>query len=672
MANALMRLFRRGPRWERVAGPRATAVLGKTPGQVYREQPALRAVVGFLARNVAATPIKVYERRGDNDRPRDVASQLALLLTRPNASVTTYELVRATVSDILIYGWALWYVVPNADMESGWEATRVPPEWVTQPYTKDGFEPSSWLLQVPQAGRAPVRIQAADCVRFALYDPSDPINPASPVEALKLVLAEQISAYDYRNKVWRNGGLVNRWISRDREASWSPGARERFAKDWKERFSGADGTDTGGTPLLEDGMQLHDAQLNARDAEWAQATTLAREDVAAVYGVNPSMVWHNDTQTYASARDNARALYAETLTPYFDLIQERVNHQLMDLLGMDATRHYAEFDLQSKLQASPEDLLPTLVSATGRPVLLTDEARAILNRPALGGAAAELATPLNLLLGDEMAQATDAGAPGEASRAAPAKSKGWSAKSHQRADAAGAALLTSTLTRFWDRQSKKVLPAIDSAKSRGRLAKADGDPGWWDAERWDRELSADLRPIMLELTRRSGRATLRDVGMDPDGYDSDRTVSYLKAMCDGRAKALNASMLRQLLASLDVDPEEADEDVAKDSPRGVYDKAKSSGAARAGLTLATTAAVWGCKEAIGQRVPASEFERRKTWVHAGSGEANPRDEHLAMDGETVGYDEPFSNGAHWPHDDSLTAEDTYGCQCEVEISIYRR
>ena len=57
----------------------------------------------------------------------------------------------------------------------------------------------------------------------------------------------------------------------------------------------------------------------------------------------------------------------------------------------------------------------------------------------------------------------------------------------------------------------------------------------------------------------------------------------------------------------------------------------------------------------------------KTWVVTSN---NPRASHAHMNGETVPYDEPFSNGAMWPGDiDNLDVEDVANCQCVLEIEI---
>ena len=48
---------------------------------------------------------------------------------------------------------------------------------------------------------------------------------------------------------------------------------------------------------------------------------------------------------------------------------------------------------------------------------------------------------------------------------------------------------------------------------------------------------------------------------------------------------------------------------------------------------------------------------------------NPRPEHALIDGETVGIDETFSNGANWPGDPVLGAEGVANCTCGVTISF---
>lgn len=67
-----------------------------SPGDMYEQQPALRTVTDFIARNIASLPLKCYER-GDDGRRRVRDSALAMLLDRPNAHQTRYDFMVQTV-----------------------------------------------------------------------------------------------------------------------------------------------------------------------------------------------------------------------------------------------------------------------------------------------------------------------------------------------------------------------------------------------------------------------------------------------------------------------------------------------------------------------------------------------------------------------------------------------
>lgn len=167
----------------------------------------------------------------------------------------------------------------------------------------------------------------------------------------------------------------------------------------KHRFSGGEGTDSGGIPILEDGMRFVDPAINDKEAEWAESMRLTREDVAAAYHVNPSIVWSNDGQTYASTRvrESARSLYADTLGPLLRLVQDGIRSKLVPMIGADQ-KSYAEFDITAKLAGSFEGQASVLSTSTGGPWMTRNEARARQNLPAVEGGD-ELIVPMNVTEG---------------------------------------------------------------------------------------------------------------------------------------------------------------------------------------------------------------------------------------------------------------------------------
>lgn len=620
-------------------------VKGMSASKLYETQPALRSVISFLADNVAGLPLKCYVRQPDGGRERDRESALALVLKNPNAWMTGHELIRATVSEYLLHDDSVWLTIP-ANTPSGWTIAVIPRDWLS-PKTRDGLEVDYIQVRTPYGGE--VKLQDGDFLRFAGWSPSGSASTSSRIEALKQILSEQISAWNFRNGVWKNGGRVTQWISRPADTPWGEDARKRFAESWKSKFSGDNGTDTGGTPLLEDGMRLEQTSFNAREAQWAEATKLSREDVCAVYHVNPGLIYHTDATTYASAKDNARALYSDTLAPLLDMLEERINAFLVPRLGLDNT-HYCEFDLDAKLQGSFEERASVMQSSVGAPWMTRNEARAMLNLPAIDGGD-ELVVPLNVLTGGQ-ASPNDVDGVESGYNADRPLSKAREGTRYKAApEDYDAKEITAALRKFFKRQHRSV---SNSMKKSGNWAQ------WWDADRWESELADDLTPIFQRQAARRGAQMVDALGLSGE-FDDERIVNYIKAMALGKSKAINNVTYRELKEALDGD---FDDDALGSTVEGVFQKAEETRADTSGRSFATALAGFAVLEAVRQR--GNGRQAMKTWIVTSG---NPRAEHAALNGETVPYDDEFSNGAMFPGDQVLTPEESCNCQCQVEIFI---
>lgn len=617
---------------------------GMTASQLYESQPALRSVISFLAEEVASLPLKCYVMQEDGGRERDRDSVLAKVLKNPNSHDTAYDLILATVSEYLLHDDCFWLSIP-ANTETGWIVEVLPRDWL-KPLSDNGFELTD--IKVTTSYGAMTTLSPDDVIRFAGWSPMGAASSACRINALKDILTEQISAWQFRNGIWKNQGRVTQWISRPADTPWSDGARDRFAHSWKEKFAGNKGTDTGGTPLLEDGMRLETIPFNSREAQWVEATKLSREDVCAVYHLNPAHLYHVDAQSYASVKENARALYADTLAPILSMISQRINSYLVPKLGLDE-RHYCEFDLDAKLQGSFEERASVMQSAVGAPWMTRNEARAKLNLPAVEGGD-ELVTPLNVLIGgqsspndvDGVESPYNAGNPQRKSNGVKVKSAPGKTDSRE---------ISEALRKFFQRQSRSIAPKLK--------AKSDDFESWWDSERWERELADDLRPIFQRQAVKRGQQAADAAHLGE--FDGSEIEAYIKAMAEGKSKAINNVTYRQLVEALDGD---MDEDALGSTVSGVFEKAEETRADVAGKSFATAVAGFAILEAVRQLAP--QGQAMKTWIVTSS---NPRSSHAMMDGETVPYNDEFSNGAKFPGDQMLTPDESCNCQCQVEIFI---
>jgi len=621
---------------------------------LYRTQPNLRAAISFLADNAAQVPLKVHDRAGDNDRPRVTDSTAALLLQHPNDDMTPFEFRRWMYSDLLLYERFLMLVLPSRDTPSGWEMRPIPASWIMSYNGKSPFAPES--IDIASPGNPPIEVPRERFILLHGYDPTDPMRQYSRIAALKETLHEQVESNAFRRQMWHRGGRFNAYLTRPKDVQqWTEEGFERFRETWKSSWAGSDASEGGGMPILEDGMEIKTVQFNSRDAQWADSVKLAREDVAGIYHFNPALLWPGSGQTYASARDNARALYNDCLAPTLMLATDSLNMRLLPMIGEEPS-HYVVYDISVKTQGTMEERISALQTACGAPFMSRQEVRALMDLPAEPDG--ELIVPLNVLEGG-LASAHDTDPTVERYNAAPEPSSKSEdgRKARGRPNEAEAQLMADVYRSFFERQRKSVVPKLSASE------KADA-PSWWNEERWNRELADDLEKAAIDVSTAAGRRAARRLYRSA-GYDVDRTRAYIRTMCERRAEMVNAKTLDELAAIVDGDWDD-DSDAMKSTPDGVFDNAAENRSESAGHALACSVVGWAALEAVRQNERPGE-DAYKTWVVTSG---NPRASHAAMDGETVKYDEPFSNGAQWPGDiDNLDVEEVANCQCVIDVYI---
>lgn len=635
-------------------GPDApTQVLNYTARQLYNTQDNLSAVVNFLSNSVAQLPLKVYRRGGEDRRERDRTSPASLLLWRPNADQTEYEFIRALAVEYFVFGCVFVWLLPDADSASGWQARIIPTDWVTSTDAVTSYGPER--IHVTACNGRHIEIPRSEFVRFCTYAPGNPGGYVSPISALRQTLEEQIQAGRFRKELWKSSGRLNAQIIRPKDVPWTDEARKRWVTAFRESW-GPGGSKAGSIPLLEDGMEIKPFQTSFKEQQWAESIKLSREAVAAAYGINPSLVWHSDTQTYASSKDNARALYAECLGPVLQMFQQRINSFLLPMVGADPAT-YVEFDLTEKLKGSFEERASILQASVGGPWLTRNEARADNNLPPIEGGD-ELIVPLNVVEGGQASpQDTHMGASGsgkvsvkdmvvETAQKAK-KTQVTVSPTDEEADAVGEAL-----KKFFARQRKSILPKIG--------AKA---VSWWDVRRWDKELADDLEPIIADIVAAHGEIMANALGST---FTAAAVVNYIRKVAESRAKQINSRTLAKLQAAVEAALDSEEETSPQAAAEHEFDVREGFEAALLGTAVSKWASGWATEEATRQ---GEEQGVKRTVYKEWQTGPKARASHAAMDGETVLIYEKFSNGADWPGDDSLDPDESCGCNCTTRIII---
>lgn len=490
--------------------------LALTYEQLWRAQPALRTVTGFLARNVASLGLDPYRRLSDTDRVKATDHPLATLLERPmgfDSPWTKYRLLNTLMHDLTIFDNAFWIKMKGPNGLRGLQP--MPPKMVA-PLGSNPLQPTGYRL----IGNAKhIDLRPDEVVHFHGYNPADQRSGVAPVETLRQILAEEYSATVYREQMWRNGARVAGYITRPTTAPrWSPEARARFRADWQSQYAG-DGPATGGTPIMEDGMEFSGSGVTPRDAQYVESRKLTREEVAVAYFVSPVMLGLMDGATFSNVVELHKMLYQDTLPPWLVQISQDIECQLLNDIDLTSRNGsiYVEFNLKGKLNGSFEEQARALQSAVGGPWMTRNEARALNNQSQVDGGD-ELIVPLNVITGG-LASPNDT-APNEPNNL----------------PSNGKASRVTVLRDFFGRQAKAVASRLGAGSS-------DVDEVF-DEQRWNIELTADLAyigaigPVVaINATTRSELVSVM-AGYRPMRAASDLFTSY------GRTRAIEIA--RQL------------------------------------------------------------------------------------------------------------------------------
>src|SRR5690348_1083917 len=288
---------------------------------IYRTQPNVQTVVSFLARNVAQIPLHVFRRTSLTERERlDDRHELVRLLMRPSPDHSHYTYLEALMTDRAIFGehFALKVRDENGDLKL-W---RIPPQNVT---LGDG---GSWLraesfIITSNLGRR--EVPADVLFHLKRHNPDDPRVGLSPLEALRRILNEDEQSGRYRENFWGNAARIEGVLTAGKKMT--EGAMNRLRADWERLNTGE--AASGRTAILEEGMEFKPISFSARDSQYLETRKLSREEVAAVYHVQPAMVGILDHANFANVREQHTMLYQDTLGPDLVSIEEELERQVL-------------------------------------------------------------------------------------------------------------------------------------------------------------------------------------------------------------------------------------------------------------------------------------------------------------------------------------------------------
>jgi HK97 family phage portal protein len=633
----------------------------QTYAQLYERQPNIRKCVDLLARNVGSLAVRLGEQDDVGSFTPRFDHAAAQTLRYPNPFTTRQRFFSGVMGDLATFDNS-YAVKVRLDPIA---LVRIPPQYVI-PF--GGLWPIGYQITMPTGKQ--LKVPPSELIHYrGFYNPSSTLKGLSPIETLRRILAEEESAAGYRQGMWQQGARMAGLIQRPVDAGdWGTETRNQFRAEWEAMFSGDFGS--GRTAILEEGMTWKPMQFNAVEAEYIASRTLNLEECVRAYHI-PRSIAQIPGASKSNIDDEHTQFYQDTLGPWIDLIESETELQFLHSEFPSDQTLVISFDIDQKLRGSFATEAAAYATAVGAPVMTRDEARARRNLPPLPeGQGANIVTPLNVLEGGQPSPRTTL-APQDNPPAGVAPTLGAASLEPGQKDAGGvtyprqvdlvyprirkrhAQKYAEVMSGYFNRQRKAIDSLLGSTKHLKHAAPADIQ-ATLAADRWNRELGDDLYALNVATATAFAERVAKTGGIT---FDESKMYAWLRKNADIAAANINTTTATQVAEKL-ADGTLGPDDTAA-AIRGVFDVAVSSRATQIGLTKVATAANFGAHEAAQQ-----SGYRQKTWQ---TNSDKPRLTH-DIDGETVGIDEPFSNGLAYPGDPSGGADEVAGCTCSLAYS----
>jgi HK97 family phage portal protein len=632
------------------ARDRVLAIYNRAQGAsyswMYQNSPAVRTVIDVIVRNIGQLDLRLYEELSEDERQPQPDHPAAVSLRYPNEYTSSDQFIRALFKDFLIYDNTYALLTPAASSQLN--LAHIPSFMVevqgSSIFAVENYKiwpQGAWTTAGSWGGAGTPKDFAPDQIlHWHGENPADPRVGLSHLDTLRGVIAEDAALQQATVELAQSGLIEPTWIYRPLDApSWSNAARAAFEEDVTNRTRRR----TSKPVVLEEGMEMRSFGVSPRDAEMMEARRWMVSQVATEYGVPLGMVGLDPNIEAARSE-----FYSDVLPPYCEKFTRMLNQRIL-VRVYDFPEGCFEFNLDEKQQG--DDRLRALTSATGRAVMLTNEARAKLNLPPVDGGD-ELVTPLNVVVGDN---------PKPSPQLMPVQQPGAPAQDGSYRSDQGAIGVPPKSVKQLDITAPPPAPALPPPPARvvqfhpRRAADIERQRHNVDlttalvdrhVKRLERSLSAKARPNWGRFTKEFGadlHRTFRQI-IDHEGalyafklggqFDPDQTDHYVEAMAYGAAGALNDSV-RQNVKQLGLD--EAMSRAAQMVPV-------------AGASFGSRATMWAREEAARQ---SPDYEQRqKTWVA-------DTERHAEFDGLTV----PI--GDDWPE---FAPGSQPNCQCTETIS----
>lgn len=343
------------------------------------------ACIRVLAETVGHVPLPLYHRRADGGKDRATDHWAYKLINlRPNAWQTPFEFREMMQGHLALrgnaYAWKKFGKAGEITDLIPLHPDRVQPQRVVNTMSL------RYIYTDPDNVKHVLRQSEVLHLRGMSADGLIGMNP---IEVQRVTLGFGLTTQDYGRRFYENDASAGNWIEfpgkfKDKDA------QDNFKDSWQTAQTGKNRFKT---PVLTEGMKLHEMQLKNTDAQFLETVKYQGGDICRIYRMQPHKVGILDNATFSNIEQQSLEHVTDTCMPWFTRWEERLSLELLD--EDDQQTYFFEFLVDGLLRGDSAARSNFYQKSVLTGWLTRNEARILENRNPLPGLDEPL-QPLNM------------------------------------------------------------------------------------------------------------------------------------------------------------------------------------------------------------------------------------------------------------------------------------
>ena len=323
--------------------------------------PAVACAAALISETIGTLPVKLRERDSKEEVREHPAA--ALLNEEANPWTSAGQLRAELTLDALMQDRGGLALVVRGGSGTPAEIHRLDPQKVTQETAPDG-EPL-YTLQTAQGAR---RVPFTDMVHVR------PFGGIAPLTSAREAIGIALQCERHLGGVFRNGGRPSGIIRAQRPLDIE--AKKRLVASW---FNTHSGTNSGGTAILDEGMDYTAISMSLADAQFSENRIEQIREIARAFRIPAPMIGELGRATWSNLEQLQRQFLQTTLAPYLRQWEAAYARVLLSEEERQTLR--VEFVVDALLETDAAQKAAAYASYRSMGAMTGNEVRAGLNLP---------------------------------------------------------------------------------------------------------------------------------------------------------------------------------------------------------------------------------------------------------------------------------------------------